>query len=51
MPSMIFVDSNTYVAKSLEVDRLFNKQTVKKGKGRIVEYLVCWARYGPKWDK
>ena len=40
MPPAVFVDSDTNVTKSFEVDRLLNKRTVKKGKGRAVEYLV-----------
>ena len=41
MPSAVFVDSDTDVTKSFKVDRLLNKQTVKKGRGRAIEYLVC----------
>lgn len=37
----IFVDGDINVSKSFKVECLLNKQTVKKGKGRMVEYLVC----------
>lgn len=40
MPPSVFVDSDTDVAKSFKIDRLLNKQTVKKCNGRAVEYLV-----------
>lgn len=38
--SAVFVDDDTNVTKSFNVDRLLNKRTVKKGKDRMVEYLV-----------
>ena len=51
MPPAVFVDGDTDATKFFEVDRLLHKQTVKKGKGRAVEYLVCWTGYGPEWDR
>lgn len=39
LPS-VFVEGNTDTVKSFEIDRLLNKQTVKKGRGQAVEYLV-----------
>ena len=51
MPPTVFVNGDTDATKSFEVDRLFNKQTVKKDRGRAVEYLVCWTRYGPEWER
>lgn len=44
----VFVDSNTDAVKSFKVDRLLNKQTVKKSKGHAVEYFVCWTGYRPE---
>ena len=41
MPPGVFVDGDTDTTKSFKVERLLNKQTVKKGKGRAAEYLVC----------
>ena len=41
MSPTVFVDGDTHTAKSFEIDRLLNKRTVKKGKGFMVEYLVC----------
>ena len=51
MPPAVFIDGDTNASKSFEVERLLNKQTVKKGKGRAVEYLVCKTGYGPEWDR
>ena len=51
MPPAVFVEGDTDADKSFEVDCLLNKQTVKKGRGRAIEYLVCWTGYGPKWDR
>ena len=51
MPLVVFVNSDIDVTKSFEVDRLLNKQTVKKDRGHAVEYLVCWTGYGPESDR
>ena len=51
MPPAMFVDDDTDASKSFEVERLLHKRTVKKGKGRAVEYLVRWTGYGPEWDR
>ena len=51
MLSAMFLDNDTDATKCFEVDRLLNKQTVKKGRGRAVEYLICWTGYGPEWDR
>ena len=51
MPPAVFVDDDIDAVKSFEVDRLLNKRIVRKGKGRAVEYLVRWTRYGPEWDR
>ena len=50
-PPSVFVKGDTDKHKSFEIDRLLNKHMVKKGKARIVEYLVCWTGYGPEWDR
>lgn len=50
-PPPIFVEGDTDVVKSFEIDRLLNKQTVKKDRGHAVEYLVRWTGYGPEWDR
>lgn len=42
-------DTDTY--KSYEIERLLNRRTVKKGRGRATEYLVRWKGYGPEWDR
>ena len=51
MPPAVFVDGDTDATKLFEVDRLFNKQIVKKGKSRAIEYLVCWTGYGSEWGR
>ena len=51
MPPAVFVDGDTDVSRSFEVDRLLNKRTVRKGKGRAVEYIVRWTGYGAEWDR
>ena len=51
MPLAVFVDGDTDASKSFEVERLLNKQTVKKGKSRAIEYLVRWKGYRPEWDR
>ena len=51
MPSAVFVDDDTDATKSFKIDRLFNKQTIKKGRGRAIEYLVYWTGYGLEWDR
>lgn len=51
MPPTVFVDGDIDVIKSFEVDRLLNKQIVKKDKGHAVEYLVRWTGYRPEWDR
>lgn len=50
-PSFVFVKINTDAIKSFEIDHFLNKQTVRKDKGHAIEYLVCWTRYGPEWDR
>lgn len=40
MSLTMFVDGDTDTAKSFEVNRLLNKQTVKKSKDHVVEYLI-----------
>lgn len=39
--SSVFVEGDTDAVKLFEIDRLLNKQIVKKGKGQAIEYLVC----------
>ena len=51
MAPAVFVDGDTDASKFFKVERLLNKRTVKKGKGRAIEYLVCWKGYGPEWDR
>ena len=50
-PFPIFVKGDTDNLKSFEIEKLLNKRQVKKGKGRAIEYLVCWKGYGPKWNR
>ena len=50
-PPSVFVEGDTDKHKSFEIDRLLNKRTVRKGKARAVEYLICWTGYGPEWDR
>lgn len=50
-PPLVFVEDDTDVLKSFEVERLLNRRVVKKGKGRAVQYLVQWKGYGPEWDR
>lgn len=45
------MEGDTDTLKSFEVERLLNKRLVKRGKGRSVEYLVRWKKYGPEWDR
>lgn len=47
-PPPVFVEGDTNKCKSFEVEKLFNKYQVKKGKSRAIEYLVCWKGYNPK---
>lgn len=47
----VFIEENTDNFKSFEVERLFNKWYVKKGKGQSIEYLVRWKGYGSEWDR
>lgn len=37
--------------KSFEIKRLLNKHQIKKGKGQVIKYLVCWKGYDPEWDR
>lgn len=39
-PPLVFVDGDTDNLKSFEIDRLLNKQTIKRGKSLAIEYLV-----------
>ncbi len=50
-PPPVFVEGDTDNMKSFEIERLLNKRQIKKGKGRAIEYLVCWKGYGPEWDR
>ena len=47
----VYVDGETDTYKSFEVERLLNKRTVKRGRGRSLEYPVRWKGYGPEWDR
>lgn len=49
--SAVFVDSNIDTLRFFEIDHLFNKQTIKRGRGLRVKYLVCWTGYGQEWDR
>lgn len=42
-------DTDKY--KPCKIECLFNKYTIGKSKGLAVDYLVCWTKYDPKWDK
>lgn len=46
IPLAVFVNSDTNATKSFEVDCLLNKQIIKKDKGCVIKYLVCWTGYG-----
>lgn len=50
-PPSVFVESPINKIKSFKIEKLLNKRQVKKGKGRVIEYLICWKGYGPKWDR
>lgn len=50
-PPSVFVDGDIDTVKSFEVERLLNKRTVQRGRGRSTEYLVRWKGYGPEWDR
>lgn len=50
-PPPVFVDDDTNTLKSFEVERLPNKQTIRRERGLSVEYLVCLLGYGPDWDR
>ena len=47
-PPPVFVEGDTDSLKSFEVERLLNKQLIKRGKSCNIEYLVCWKEYGPE---
>lgn len=47
-PFFIFVDDNTNNLKLFEINRLFNKQRIKKGKNLAIQYFIYWTSYGPK---
>lgn len=49
-PPDLFTDREVK-EESFVVDRLLNKQVVKKGKGLATEYLVKWKGYGPEFDR
>lgn len=51
IPSTVFVDGDTDVAKFFEVNCLLNKQIVKKDKDCTVKYLICWTEYRSGWDR
>ena len=36
---------------NLEIERLFNKRIIKKGRGLATEYLVRWKEYGSEYDQ
>lgn len=40
-PSSIFVDSDIDNLKSFEINRLLNRQIIKREKDLAVEYFVC----------
>lgn len=50
-PPPVFVDGDTDRAQSFEVKRLLNKCIFKKGRGIVIQYLVCWLGCGPKFDR
>ena len=47
-PPPAFIEGDTDKVKSFEVERLLNKQQVKKRKGQAVEYLVRLKGYDPE---
>ena len=50
-PPSVFVESDTDKHKSFEIDRLFNKRTIRKGKSLVTKYRVRWTGYDPEWDR
>ena len=50
-PPTVFVDGDFDTLKSFEIDHLLNKRMIKRDKGLIIEYLVCWTGYCPEWDR
>lgn len=51
IPLTIFVKDDINATKSVELNRPFNKCTVKKNKNGAVGYLICWTKYGPESNK
>ena len=47
----IFVKGDTDYHKSFEIINILNKRAVKKHKGLVIKYLVCWTGYDPEWDR
>ena len=50
LPS-VYVDDNTNIYKSFEVEQLLNKRMVNRGYGHSFKYLVRWKGYRPEWDR
>lgn len=50
-PPSVFVEGDTELFKSYEIDRILNKRTVRKGRGIATEYLLKWKGYGPEYDR
>lgn len=48
---LVFVQSDSNILKSFEIEKLLNKFWVKKGKDQAIKYLVYWKRYGLKWHR
>lgn len=50
-PGSVFVEGDTDTYKSFEIERLLNKRTIRRDRGRVTQYLVRWKGYEPKWDR
>lgn len=50
-PPPVFVNGDTDILKSFEIEKLLNKRQVKKEKDQAIEYLVRYKGYGPKQNR
>ena len=49
-PPPVFVEGDTPTFRSFELDHIFNKRVIKKGRGFATEYLIKWKGYRPEHD-
>ena len=50
-PGSVFVEGDTPTKQSFVVESLINRRVIKKGRGKVVQYLVRWQGYGPEDDR